>query len=471
MPNAVKPSAAPPSTTTSSPGRILDLGDPDADLAPTSSICLVETQPGQRGHYAALSYCWGPSSPPPSHRPPTATSDIPLATLPQTFQDAVTATRSLGLRYLWIDALCIDSSTPARRGMGPVYSTARVVLAAADAADPSEGMFRRYPERSGVAVPWYVDGGRAAGVVRAELRPHERVLSPERATLNGRAWATQELVLARRVVYFTAGATVWCCQRLASRGRALWDDGVLDYCNASARGGTDWSSIVTEFSARELAFSGDRLVALEGIVDELAVVRSSEAKECVYGLWTDALATHLMWSRLRAPGSMSRPAELTEVAPTWSWASTEGGMSVMSEDIFGGEGPEVRAELAIDDGDEGAGKNRRIRVKGKLGRVELRIIEKPDPYLHPCDCEVRSEEGHFLGLAASDVGLGEGVKTAVVFCLVVTFHPHNAPGGSYLTLYLQPREDGSDHYVRIGHGMILEKGWVDQLTASELYLV
>ncbi|KAK1707868.1 hypothetical protein BDP67DRAFT_581527 [Colletotrichum lupini] len=32
---------------------------------------------------------------------------IITATMPQTFQDAVTMTRKLGIRYLWIDALCI----------------------------------------------------------------------------------------------------------------------------------------------------------------------------------------------------------------------------------------------------------------------------------------------------------------------------------------------------------------------------
>jgi hypothetical protein len=30
-----------------------------------------------------------------------------FASLPKSFQDAVTVTRGLGLRYLWIDALCI----------------------------------------------------------------------------------------------------------------------------------------------------------------------------------------------------------------------------------------------------------------------------------------------------------------------------------------------------------------------------
>ncbi|OJD29634.1 heterokaryon incompatibility protein [Diplodia corticola] len=462
------------------PTRILDLGDPSLS---SPSIRLLETQPGQRGHYAALSYCWGP----PSSHPPTTTSanlaahtaGIAVASLPATFQDAVQATRELGLRHLWIDSLCIvqDNESDWRREaarMGPVYSRARVVLAASDAATPSSGIFRQYPARPAVTLP-FLDAatGAAAGVVRAELRPPAAVLSPdsEHAPLNARAWATQEYVLARRIVYFTRGAAVWSCRRC--RKRALWDDGVLDY--AYGRTKTDWARLVTEFSTRQCAVLTDRLVALGGVVEELARLRGSgkqELPECVYGLWTDALATHLMWSRLGRPGELSRPPELKGVAPTWSWASTLGGVGLMSEERYSDDGPEVRAQLAVESGGEDEGKKRRIRIKGKLGRVELRIIEKPSPYLHPCDCEVRGEEGgDIVGLAASDVGLGEGMDSASVFCLVVMFHPHNFENGSYLVLYLRPREEKSDEYVRIGNGMIMNKEWVEGLTESELYLV
>jgi hypothetical protein len=62
-----------------------------------------------RGRYAALSYCWG------DVLPLRLTKDVfeqfeksmPISHLPKTFRDAIEATRSLGLRYLWIDALCI----------------------------------------------------------------------------------------------------------------------------------------------------------------------------------------------------------------------------------------------------------------------------------------------------------------------------------------------------------------------------
>ncbi|KAK3897222.1 hypothetical protein C8A05DRAFT_19973, partial [Staphylotrichum tortipilum] len=35
------------------------------------------------------------------------TTGIQTRALPQTFQDAITATAKLGMRYVWIDLLCI----------------------------------------------------------------------------------------------------------------------------------------------------------------------------------------------------------------------------------------------------------------------------------------------------------------------------------------------------------------------------
>ncbi|KAK0117211.1 hypothetical protein ONS96_013045 [Cadophora gregata f. sp. sojae] len=88
------------------PTRVLDVG-----VAGTRDPFLVESR-GQSGEYVALSYCWGD---PRFHNVLKTTADtyekhlerIAFNAMPRTLQDAVTITRRLGLKFLWIDALCI----------------------------------------------------------------------------------------------------------------------------------------------------------------------------------------------------------------------------------------------------------------------------------------------------------------------------------------------------------------------------
>jgi len=96
------------------PSRLLDLA---ADLG-GKDIRLIDSElhlpknRGRQNHYATLSYCWGP----PGLNARTTKENIeerrrriPFNNLPRTVRDAVQVTRELGIRYLWVDALCIVS--------------------------------------------------------------------------------------------------------------------------------------------------------------------------------------------------------------------------------------------------------------------------------------------------------------------------------------------------------------------------
>ncbi|KAF2689279.1 HET-domain-containing protein, partial [Lentithecium fluviatile CBS 122367] len=94
------------------PTRLLDLESGNT----TDGIRLLETAFASLPtpvHYAALSYC----------EEPKHAADVQLSTTPDTYsahpegisacsitrslQDAITKTRALSIRYLWVDALCI----------------------------------------------------------------------------------------------------------------------------------------------------------------------------------------------------------------------------------------------------------------------------------------------------------------------------------------------------------------------------
>jgi hypothetical protein len=86
------------------PSRVLDvrLGQEN------DGISLVETNL-ELGIFVTLSHCWGKAK---FIQTTKATledreKNIPFNHLPQAFQDAVAITRRLGVRYLWINSLCI----------------------------------------------------------------------------------------------------------------------------------------------------------------------------------------------------------------------------------------------------------------------------------------------------------------------------------------------------------------------------
>uniref|UniRef100_A0A0D2YJ06 Heterokaryon incompatibility domain-containing protein n=1 Tax=Fusarium oxysporum (strain Fo5176) TaxID=660025 RepID=A0A0D2YJ06_FUSOF len=125
------------------PTRLLDLGDPKS----TNTSRLIEAAKNlPSGPYLTVSHCWGKSK----HICATTNNLQNLYTgvhsLIKTFQDAMTATRNLGFRYLWIDSVCIvqdDEEDWAREAtlMYKVYANAECNLAAAASRDSSGGLF------------------------------------------------------------------------------------------------------------------------------------------------------------------------------------------------------------------------------------------------------------------------------------------------------------------------------------------
>ena len=82
------------------PSRILEIVD-----------CTVILREQLAGHhrYACLSHCWGPEGP--VVKTTNATIEyhkagIPIDDLPKTFRESAQLCIRLGLRFLWIDALC-----------------------------------------------------------------------------------------------------------------------------------------------------------------------------------------------------------------------------------------------------------------------------------------------------------------------------------------------------------------------------
>jgi hypothetical protein len=161
-----------------------------------------------------------------------------LLELPKTFRDAVYITRGLGIRYLWIDSLCIiqgnaqDWQTESAN-MIRIFQNATLALAATAAADSREGCCLVHRESSlelklkntpKISLSRSVPIPETQRILVRKV-PNQMTLrnSILEAPLNQRAWVLQELLLSSRVVHFAKDQMYWqCSSRLAS------EDGLLN---------------------------------------------------------------------------------------------------------------------------------------------------------------------------------------------------------------------------------------------------
>ena len=186
--------------------------DVDPSL-PRPRLCFEADTHEPEISYAALSYCWGKT------RVVITTSEnydehiehgFDETTLPQTIQDAMRITRELGVRYLWVDALCIiqgsyeywqkESAT-----MASIYGNAFVIIVAVDSDNSFDGIF---PKRELKTTPIResADGiydrkpilsAHRDTFVQRNRKPKEGSPWPTRA------WTLREIILSPRALMFT----------------------------------------------------------------------------------------------------------------------------------------------------------------------------------------------------------------------------------------------------------------------------
>jgi hypothetical protein len=128
---------SPSKSPISAPKRLLDVG------RVASPIRLIDTQ-GRAFQYTALSHCWGSAPLLTTTKSNWAklAANISFNALPPLFKDAVIITRQLGLRYIWIDSLCIiqdsrrDWETESIK-MGSIYQNSYITISATNSGDGS----------------------------------------------------------------------------------------------------------------------------------------------------------------------------------------------------------------------------------------------------------------------------------------------------------------------------------------------
>jgi len=265
--------------------------------------------------------------------------NISFNALPPLFQDAVIITRQLGLRYIWIDSLCIiqdslrDWETESSK-MGSIYQNSYITISATNSGD---GGARCLAERrKPVKIPYQNTSKKELALRARKVLDHHPKDNPDGGParpigpLSHRAWALQEVVLSTRVLHYTATELLFECKTsyrceclpeqraypttpslipraVASRNiHAVWDA---------------WQCIVEKYSARNLTVPGDKLPAISGIASK---IREATHSDYMAGLWKGNLASDLLWSASSlAPTYTNRFALESWRAPSFSWASLD----------------------------------------------------------------------------------------------------------------------------------------------------
>lgn len=222
--------------------------------------------------YVTLSYVWGTCEQSEYHE------EIPLS-CPRVVEDAMTVTRQLSFKYLWIDRYCIDQRNEAEKhnqitNMDLIYSNAEVTLVAAAGTDGSFGL-------PGVSLA---------------LRTTQKHLPLQRGSLvsmldnpcnsirssawMSRGWTYQEGILSRRRLIFTAEQVYFQCSAMhcfenisiplrSFHGKTKLREDFTEFrlfpYETIAKRPDDFIHRVNEYVPRSLSYESDILKAIAGV--------------------------------------------------------------------------------------------------------------------------------------------------------------------------------------------------------------
>ncbi|KAF1989458.1 HET-domain-containing protein, partial [Aulographum hederae CBS 113979] len=312
--------------------------------------------------FIALSYCWGllSSTQPFLKLTTSLASDwignqTPLAIkdLPATYQDLITVARKLGVRYAWIDALCIIQDSPSdwtteSSKLHAIYSQAYCTIAPLLNRSVHESFLTsQLPTNSPAKIPFYTPSSPSDNnddetstytlTYRTTVRPnvlnlaHHTDHASQLPPWSTRGWTFAEELLSTRILYFSPSSptcsmpsiTYTCAAHTLSSNCPSIDVAPHRLVFRLLAGGKmdlrrEWRKLVRRYSWRHLTYARDKFPALGGLA---RAVNEVLRDEYVAGLWKGDLVRGLLWWVLEPRKCLGEEGWR---APSWSWAGVEG---------------------------------------------------------------------------------------------------------------------------------------------------
>ncbi|EKD12349.1 het domain containing protein [Drepanopeziza brunnea f. sp. 'multigermtubi' MB_m1] len=253
---------------------------------------------------------------------------IEFSALPATFPDAITINQHLGLRYLWIDSLCIIQNSPedwlkGAASMPNIYRNSYITIAAATTENCNGGIFVEracVPNSRPAILPVQVASQESHFPIRFDVPFGKDMTSKETDSLQSRAWCIQESLLSHCLLQFDAlqiemqpvlareeRNTFLAHSEYRKHGLSIGDSAMVHRMIIS------WYDILYNYTRRDLTFPSEKLVAIAGIAN---IVGRRIHGSYFAGLWENDMPRALLWSpyeeetlphRCELDGSSCRP--------------------------------------------------------------------------------------------------------------------------------------------------------------------
>ncbi|KUJ10538.1 HET-domain-containing protein [Mollisia scopiformis] len=462
------------------PTRLIDIRP---DGGKPGEVRLVQAQ-NRRRKYIALSYCWGKISNPTWTTTKSNMRErmrgLSLSELPPTLFDAISIANGLGVRYIWIDSLCIVQDDPdewAQEGgrMAGIYRGSVVTVAISSSESALEGAFNKTSTShleefsSLIRIDSKLSDGRCGQLyfyTSCDKGPRERYI--QTGPLMQRGWVMQERLLSSRILHYTASQIVWQCDHCFKTEDGLDREGPaslgpgrdfprdLDYRLSVGELTYLWyMSVVSTYSHKALTYGSDKLVAISAVAKALY---SNHKNDYLAGLWRASLISGLLWYRA-GPGSKSKEYR----SPSWSWASQDSAIyySIPEAEYVThyvnecfGDVESVEFECEIIDAEVNIGgpnafgtvTGGHIRLRAPV--ISARVLKTPFPQegLYPRDSyehELIFWDGFRPIVVPAHMDDDDELKTREVLCAYV---------GHRRALILAQSTPGVRSYTRIGFG-------------------
>ncbi|ETS74065.1 hypothetical protein PFICI_13931 [Pestalotiopsis fici W106-1] len=256
----------------------------------------------------------------------------------RTLRDVMAVVYKLGIRFVWIDALCIiQGDEEDWEKMAPlmehIYSSGKINICAAAGFDANRGMpgSVHTPRTTQQLVT------RCFGLDLIAVKPVESRI--RYTQWNSRAWTFQERMLSPRSlvfveerVFFQCRQATWSEEVDSESSQSAWNLDMVEsplHLLWSLNPVRQFTSAVELYSARKLTFGKDKLIAFRGLEGPLGQQLKSRF---LFGL----PLTHFDWALLwDMTGSDSSSYERTsnpyldgkDMFPSWSWCCRAGGVN------------------------------------------------------------------------------------------------------------------------------------------------